>query len=256
MLSGILRFKKSNRPPRVVCLVPSLTELLFHLGVGDFVVGRTRFCIHPADKVGDVPIIGGTKNPRVEKIREIEPELIIANREENRKVDIDQLKKSTEVMLTEVESIEDALLTIYDIGERMGVEKRADTLIRNIKAAQKKVPDEPPQRVAYFIWRDPWMTVGRDTYIHSVLENWKLENVYTNKTRYPKTTFDELRHKDPELILLSSEPYPFKEKHLTEVSRECPNARVLLVDGEWFSWYGSRMLQAFRKMNSFRKAIS
>jgi len=256
MLISLSRFKKPNNPSTVVSLVPSITDLLFYLGLGDRLAGRTRFCIHPEDNVQYVPIIGGTKNPRIDKINDINPDLIIANKEENRKADIDRLKKTSDVLVTDVGSIEDALLTIYEVGERFSVEKKAESLINNIKSGQNNIPDEQVQKAAYFIWRDPWMTVGRDTYIHSVLETWKLKNVYANQTRYPKTTFDELQYKNPELILLSSEPYPFKQKHQKEISEVCPNARILLVNGEWFSWYGSRMLPSFNKLNSFRKAIS
>ncbi|CAN5213714.1 helical backbone metal receptor [soil metagenome] len=245
-----------SKPTSIVSLVPSLTELLFDLDLDDLISGRTRFCIHPEDKIEDVPIIGGTKNPRIDKIIEIGPDLIIANKEENRKEDIGELKSMAEILLTDINSIEDALITIYDIGKKCGAEKKADSLIRDIRKELDRVPDEPQQRVAYFIWREPWMIVGRDTYIHSVLKNWNLENIYGDQVRYPKTSFGELQRKNPELILLSSEPYPFKKKHQEEIREACPQARVLLVDGEWFSWYGSRMLPSFKKLNSFRKAIS
>lgn len=245
-----------NKPASIVSLVPSLTELLFDLGLGELLTGRTRFCIHPETEIEKVPIIGGTKNPRIDKIRKIDPDLIIASREENRKEDIEELETAAEVLLTDIGSIEDALLSIYDIGRRCGVKKNAERLIKDIRAELDEVPEEPIQNVAYFIWRDPWMTVGSDTYIHSVLTNWKLENVYGDHKRYPKTSLDELRYKKPELILLSSEPYPFKDKHRKEVESACPRARVLLVNGEWFSWYGSRMRSAFNELNSFRMAIS
>lgn len=240
----------------IVSLVPSLTELLFDLGLGKKVSGRTRFCIHPEGKIEDVPILGGTKNPRLDKIKKIGPDLIIANKEENRREDVNKLQTFAEILLTDIGSIEDALITIYEIGQRCDVIERAANLIDDIRNELDKIPDEPLQRTAYFIWRDPWMTIGRDTYIHSVLTNWKLENIYGDQIRYPDTSPGELKQKNPELILLSSEPYPFREEHKNEVEAACPNARVLLVDGEWFSWYGSRMLPSFKKLNSFRKAIS
>lgn len=243
-------------PQSIVCLVPSLTELLFDLGIGDRLVGRTRFCIHPEDEVDHVPIVGGTKNPRIESILKIAPDLVIANREENQKEHVEELAESLEVMVTDISSIEDALLAIYDIGNRCGVADKADSLINNIRTELDSVPDEPLQNTAYFIWRDPWMTIGNDTYIHSVLSHWNLENVYGDQKRYPKTSLKQLSRKNPELVLLSSEPYPFKEKHREEVKEACPDSRVLMVDGEWFSWYGSRMLRAFKRLNSFRKAIS
>lgn len=243
-------------PESIISLVPSLTELLFDLGLGDRLAGRTRFCIHPEEKVESVPIVGGTKNPRLSKILDIKPDLVIVNREENRKEDVEKLTGSLDVMVTDINTIGDALLTIHDIGKRCGVAIEADGMIEKIKAELNKVPDEPQQSVAYIIWREPWMTVGRDTYIHSVLTHWKLENVFGDQTRYPKTTLNDLSKKAPDLILLSSEPYPFKDKHREEVEAACSDSRILMVDGEWFSWYGSRMLPAFKRLNSFRKAIS
>jgi len=240
----------------IVCLVPSLTELLFDLGLGQQLIGRTRFCIHPEERVKHVPIVGGTKNPRLDKILKLSPDLVITNREENRKEDVKELSGSLDVMVTNISSIEDALLAIYDIGKTCGAADKADSMIKKIRYELDIVPVEPLQNVAYFIWREPWMPVGSDTYIHSVLSHWKLVNAYGSQTRYPKTTLDELGEKAPDLILLSSEPYPFKEKHREEVEAACPDSRVLLVDGEWFSWYGSRMLPAFKRLNSFRKAIS
>jgi ABC-type Fe3+-hydroxamate transport system substrate-binding protein len=243
-------------PARIVSLVPSLTELLFDLGLDRRVVGRTRFCIHPGELVEKVPVVGGTKNPRLDKIRDLSPDLIIANKEENRKEDVEELQKEFEVMVTEIDTIDEALFAIHDIGWTCGVQEQAKKLISDIQLELERVPDEQSATAAYFIWRDPWMSVGRDTYIHSVMEHWKLQNVYDSQTRYPKTTLHELSLKKPELILLSSEPYPFKEKHIAEVSQFCPGADVILINGEWFSWYGSRMLKAFRQLNILRKAIS
>jgi ABC-type Fe3+-hydroxamate transport system substrate-binding protein len=242
-------------PNRIISLVPSLTELLFDLGLGNHVVGRTRFCIHPKDQIQRVPIIGGTKNPRLDMIADLKPDLIIANKEENRKEDVDELEKMAEVMVTEIDTIEQALFAIHDIGWTCGVPKKAKELISNINKELDRVPDEPVMTAAYFIWRDPWMSVGHDTYIHSVLSHWNLENVFGDQSRYPKTTPEALSHKKPEIILLSSEPYPFKEKHIHEVSLHCTGANTVLVNGEWFSWYGSRMLHSFRQLNVFRRAI-
>lgn len=242
-------------PNRIISLVPSLTELLFDLGLDDSVAGRTRFCIHPEKRVENVSIIGGTKNPRIDKIRELNPDLVIANREENRKKDVEAIKEFCEVMVTDINTIDDALFAIHDIGERCGAGEKAAELIEAVRTELDHVPEEPPMSAAYIIWREPWMSVGHDSYIHSVMTHWNLENVFSGSTRYPKTTLDELCEKKPDVILLSSEPYPFREKHVDEVSSRCPDSRTLLVDGEWFSWYGSRMLPAFRKLNAFRKAI-
>jgi len=241
---------------RIISLVPSLTELVIDLGLKERLVGRTRFCVHPEGEVEDIPIIGGTKNPRLDKIRDSNPGYILANREENRKEDIEELIKEYHVEVTDISTIEDALIAIYQIGKDLGVTRRSQLMTDEIAALLDKRPDEPPIDTAYLIWRDPWMTVGRDTYIRDVMAHWKLVNVFDDFTRYPKISLRQLRMRDPELVLLSSEPFPFKEKHVEELENELPEARVLLADGEWFSWYGSRMIHSFKKLNTWRKAIA
>ena len=241
---------------KIVSLVPSLTELLFDLGVEDQIIGRTRFCIHPKNKVNDIEIIGGTKNPKLDKIIELQPDLIVANKEENRKADIEILEKYSKVHLTEISSIQDALLEISSLGELLKLNDKANTLISDIDRLISEKPDQSKLSVCYFIWKEPWMTVGQDTYIHDVLKEYDLINIFQEKNRYPKTTLEAVKQKDPDLILLSSEPYPFKEKHLKEIKKRIPTANVELVNGEWFSWYGSRMTKAFRKLNTWRKELS
>ncbi|MDZ7772981.1 MAG: helical backbone metal receptor [Balneolaceae bacterium] len=243
-------------PQRIVSLVPSLTELLFDLGAGDRLVGRTRFCVHPKEKVEQVPIIGGTKNPRVDDILELEPDYVVANREENRREDVERLQEAVHVRVTRIATIEEALLAIHEVGGDLGCGESARELTGGISEALEERPDEPDLRTAYCIWKDPWMTVGGDTYIHDVLTHWGLRNVFGSQTRYPRFEPEKLARRHPELVLLSSEPYPFKEKHLQAVEQHVPDARVLLVEGEWFSWYGSRMKHAFRRLNVWRKAIA
>jgi ABC-type Fe3+-hydroxamate transport system substrate-binding protein len=248
----------SNSSKRIISLVPSLTELIIDLGLQEQLVGRTRFCVHPEDKIEAIPIIGGTKNPRIDKILELNPNFIVANDEENKKGHVEELREKSKahIEVTEVATIEDALVTIHELAMHLGAEQRAAKLTENISLKLDQRPDEPPLRTAYFIWKEPWMTVGGDTYIHDVLRHWRLQNVFGHRERYPKIDLQQLAERNPELVLLSSEPYPFKEKHIAEVEEACPNARVLLVDGEWFSWYGSRMQHAFDRLNTWRKAIS
>lgn len=241
---------------RIISLVPSLTELLVDLGLKDRLVGRTRFCVHPKEEVEDIPIMGGTKNPRLDKIKAAEPDYILANKEENRRKDIDDLSQEFHVNLTDIATIEDALITIHELGHELQAENEAQQLISSINEVLEQIPEEPPQRAAYLIWKDPWMTVGSDTYIHNVMQHWNLDNVFGDKKRYPKINFYELAEKDPDLIMLSSEPFPFKEKHLAEFEEAFPNTRILLVEGEWFSWYGSHMLHSFKRLNVWRKAIA
>ncbi|HKJ34802.1 MAG TPA: helical backbone metal receptor [Balneolales bacterium] len=241
---------------RIISLVPSLTELLFYLGLDNHIVGRTRFCVHPATKVADVPIIGGTKNPRLDKIAQISPDLIIANKEENRKEDIAELEKNFKVYLTDIQTIEDALITIHQLGNELAVPGEAQKLVDQISTVYKERPKKPSIPTAYIIWKEPWMSIGNDTYIHDVMTHWGLTNVFEHTERYPSFELDELSEYKPRLILLSSEPYPFKEKHIDPIIRQCPEARIELIDGEWFSWYGSRMLLSFKKLNKWRSFLS
>ena len=245
-----------NTPQKIISLVPSLTELIVDLGLKEQLIGRTRFCVHPKPEIEDIEIVGGTKNPRLDKIEELEPDIIIANKEENKKEHIDALREKFYVYLTDIATIEDALITIHELGKELGTLDDAKQLSSDIQSAMEDIPNEKTLRTAYFIWKDPWMTIGNDTYIHDVMNHWNLDNVFANQTRYPRVDFYDVAEKDPELILLSSEPYPFKEKHIAEVKQACPNARVLLVEGEWFSWYGSHMLHSFKRLNIWRKAIA
>ena len=237
-------------------MVPSLTELLIDLGLSNQIVGRTRFCIHPSNKISTIPNIGGTKNPNIEKIRDLEPDLVITNKEENRKEDVDTIIEFCEVIVTEINTIDDALFWISKLGLTLGKTEESNTLIDQIR---EHIPIESNLNhipTAYFIWKDPWMSVGHDTYIHDVMHRFGFRNVFSNQTRYPSITIDELVILNPKLILLSSEPFPFKEKHIQELMNELPESNIQLVDGEWFSWYGSRMLPSFKRIKSWRDNLS
>jgi ABC-type Fe3+-hydroxamate transport system substrate-binding protein len=239
---------------RIISLVPSLTELMIDLGCAGQLAGRTRFCIHPEEVVKKIPIIGGTKNPRVDKILDMKPDCIIANKEENREEDIRELreKSSAHIEITDISTIDEALRTILRLGTLLNSEAKARELAAGIKEELSRRPAKKPLRTAYFIWRDPWMTVGNDTYIHDVLKHWSLENIFGRRKRYPEVKLEDLAAYEPEIIILSSEPYPFKEKHIDPVQKACPDARVFLMDGQWFSWYGSRMLPSFAELNRWR----
>ncbi|MDX1638915.1 MAG: helical backbone metal receptor [Balneolaceae bacterium] len=241
---------------RIISLVPSLTELLIDLGLKNKLVGRTRFCVHPEDDVDDIPIMGGTKNPVLDNIFQADPDLVIANREENRKADIEQLRRKCEVHCTDIATIEDALITIHELGRLLGVADAARSLTRRISNVLEQRPGETRLRTAYLIWRDPWMTVGSDTYIRDVMDHWGLLNIFDDQERYPTIELRQIRQRYPDLVLLSSEPFPFRQNHVEEVQEQLPNTRVLTVNGEWFSWYGSRMLSSFEQLNTWRKAIA
>jgi ABC-type Fe3+-hydroxamate transport system substrate-binding protein len=246
------------RYKRIVSLVPSLTELLIDLGLTDQIVGRTRFCVRPKDVVDTIPIIGGTKNPHVDKILELKPDFIVVNKEENRRSDVLELQQKSQarLVITYIATVKKALSAILGIGAEVGLKNKAQNLVSELEQKLEQRPRKNPLRTAYFIWKDPWMSIGRDTYIYDVLQHWNLENVFCGEIRYPTVKLKELASYHPELILLSSEPFPFKEKNIQPVQEACPEARVLLVDGQWFSWYGSRMLDAFDRLNEWRAALN
>ena len=241
---------------RIISLVPSLTELLIDLGLENQLIGRTKFCIHPDKVVKLIPSIGGTKNPNIEKILALNPDLIIANKEENRKEDVQQLSKQVKVVVTEIDTVNEALEWIIKLGKLLQVEQGSEGIVTEIKHSMNDIPESRSVRTAYFIWKDPWMTIRNDTYIHNVMSRYNLANIFCDQTRYPTISYEELSEFSPELILLSSEPFPFKEKHISDLQKVCPDSTIELVNGEWFSWYGSRMIPAFEELNSWRKKLS
>lgn len=232
-------------PQRIVSVVPSQTELLYYLGLEKQVVGITKFCVHPQEWYRNKTRVGGTKTLHLDKIRSLQPDLIIANKEENDQTQIEELMREFPVWISDINTVEDALAMIYSVGQMTGPHARALRLISFIRMALKEIPELPNVPTAYFIWRKPWMTVGHTTYINDLMQHCGMVNVFADRpSRYPEVTDEDIITANPQLILLSSEPYPFKEKHLVELQALCPQAKVLLVDGEMFSWYGSRMLEA------------
>ncbi len=226
---------------RIVSLVPSQTELLFYLGLDAQVVGVTKFCVHPAKARTNCTVVGGTKNPDVEVIRHLKPDLIIGNKEENDQATIEALRAEFPVWLSDIFSIPDALDMIQTIGRLTGKEPQAVRLVAHIRTAFARMPFFRGQRVLYLIWRKPWMAAGTQTFIHAVIEAAGCTNV-VKQPRYPEYSVDTLAQLHPEFVFLSSEPYPFGTKHMAEVAAMFPTAQVVLVNGEMFSWYGSRLL--------------
>ncbi|CAN5603269.1 helical backbone metal receptor [soil metagenome] len=234
----------SYPPQRIVSLVPSLTELLFDINLDDQVVGITKFCIHPKDKVDLRPKIGGTKNFDIDIIHRLQPDIIIANKEENYLEGIEELKKFFPVWISDISNLEQAMAMISQIGAITGTVSRAEDLISNIRNSFKDLPNNYKGKALYLIWRKPYMTAGGDTFINEMMNIAGYSNILQFQKRYPKITAEEIASLKPDFILLSSEPFPFKEKHLQEFSGFCPTAKVMIVDGEMFSWFGSRMLMA------------
>ncbi|PKV52376.1 ABC-type Fe3+-hydroxamate transport system substrate-binding protein [Aquimarina sp. MAR_2010_214] len=236
-------------PKRIVSLVPSQTELLVSLGLSDDIVGVTKFCVHPRAIRNQKVIVGGTKKVNFEKIKKLKPDIILCNKEENTKEIVTYLQEEYPVHVSDIFSIPEALEMIEQYGEIFNKKTEATTLISKIKLEKESfdgfVSKIPQKRVAYFIWKDPWMVTGKDTFVDHLLKVNGFVNVFGDKDRYPEITKEELRSvQNLDLIMLSSEPYPFSEKHINELTN-ISNAKVILVDGEYFSWYGSRLEEAF-----------
>jgi len=238
-------------PKRIISLVPSQTELLYDLGLRDEVVGITKFCIHPDEWFRSKTRVGGTKKFDFEKIKALQPDLIIGNKEENEKDQIELLMKDHPVWMSDIKDLKSALNMIACLGALLNRNEEATNIKLQIESnfhrldLQQPTTNNQKPTVAYFIWRDPYMVAGQDTFINEMLKICGLENIFLNKnSRYPEISNEEIKSASPQLILLSSEPYPFKEKHIEEFKVLCPNARIETVDGEMFSWYGSRLLQA------------
>lgn len=231
-------------PQRIISICPSQTETLFALGLEGRIVGRTRYCIHPAEKVPSVPVVGGTKKVDKTTVASLKPDLIIAEKEENTKEDVEALSAIAPVYVTNIESYEGALNSIVELGEVTGRREQAEKLVREIQEAFAAVPvANPPRKVLYLIWRKPYMAAGSPTYIGSLLEKLGWYNLARHlQGRYP--VIEDASILEPDLILLSDEPYPFKEKHIPEIQSLWPRAEVQLVRGDYFSWYGVRMKEA------------
>ncbi len=249
-----------NYPPkRIISLVPSQTELLFELGLNDEIVGITKFCLHPAVQFKVKTKIGGTKKLDIELIRSLKPDLIIGNKEENTKKDIELLKEEFPVWMSDVSTLEDAMVTITQIAELVDRQPEAAYLNFLIEAGFADLQTLALQqgidkRVAYLIWRKPYMLAGKGTFIDDILTKNGLTNVMP-ESRYPEITLQALAELKPELIFLSSEPYPFSEKHIKEVQDAIPEAKIILIDGEMFSWYGSRLVKAVQYLFQLQKEL-
>lgn len=235
-------------PKRIVSVVPSQTEFLFDIGLDEHIVGITKFCIHPTAKVKDKQLVGGTKNLNIEKILALQPDIIIANKEENEQGQIEELMKHVPVWISDIYTLEDAYAMMESLGNLFQREKQTQELLTPIKNSFKAFAGiGGSKRVAYFIWRKPYMLAGEHTFIQHLLERMGLLNICLERKegqRYPEINREELAALQPELIYLSSEPYPFKEAHIQELQEICPQAKIRLVDGELFSWYGSRLLHS------------
>ncbi len=225
---------------RIVSLVPSQTEFLYHLGLDAEVVGITKFCVHPKEWFRNKTRVGGTKNAKYSRVAELKPDLIIGNKEENDQTNIDELKDLAPIWMSDIKTLKDAFDMMIELGKIVGKEEQAKIMVEQIQGEFDRLALQPKKSALYFIWKDPWMLAGTDTFISDMLQKCGFKN-RASGSRYP--LLDEV-NVEIDVILLSSEPYPFKQQDLNEMQLKFPNAKVLLVDGEMFSWYGSRLLKA------------
>jgi ABC-type Fe3+-hydroxamate transport system substrate-binding protein len=254
----------SPDPLRIISLVPSQTELLFDLGLQDRIVGITRFCIHPENAIRMVQRVGGTKKIQHGTIKKLNPDLIIANKEENTREDIELLMRDYPVWISDVQEFESALEMIRGIGLITKTVAKANQLIAEIRnefeilensiaaleLLQKKV------KTVYLIWEKPVMVVGRENFIHAMLEKCGLLNAFADQGRYPITSVEEIKARKCDLVILPTEPFPFAQKHVEKYQRLLDGAKIILADGEMFSWYGSRMKLAPSYFISLLRQIS
>lgn len=238
-----------NKPlNRIVSLVPSQTELLVDLGLKAQLVGLTKFCVHPQNLRKVKTVVGGTKQVHFDKIEALRPDIILCNKEENTKEMVERLEKIAPVWVSDIQTMEDCWEMILAFGELFDKDQHATEISQNLQTEwnsfKEFIKEKPIIKVGYLIWKNPWMAAGSSTFINTLLDINHFENIFSHREeRYPEVTTKEL--KAAELILLSSEPYPFKRKHLTELQQQLGNKQVMLVDGEYFSWYGSRLKKAF-----------
>ncbi len=245
------RITLTHYPKRIISLVPSQTELIWDLGIRDELIGITKFCIHPTQMHQSVTHIGGTKTLNLEKIKALKPDIIIGNKEENEQSQIIELQKHFPVWMSDIFTLEDSLNMIQGIGTLLDKEAKSIEMTNAIKQSFKKLP-QLNKRVLYFIWNKPYMVAGRNTFIGDFLQRLGLINCIEEQgSRYPTLTMDEIKTLNPELILLSSEPFPFTQKHIEELQQHLPKTSIGIVDGEAYSWYGSRLrhsIDEFKKL--------
>ncbi|GAA0873318.1 helical backbone metal receptor [Gangjinia marincola] len=250
----------NGAPQSIISLVPSISELLVDLGLEDHLVGVTKFCEYPAYLRKTKTIVGGTKQVDYDKIKSLSPDLIICNKEENTLEMLRELDTVASVYVSDVRTLEDACTMIQDLGEICGVQQKSIQLIDDINSAfdylKVSISKKPTLKVAYFIWKDPWMVAGGDTFIQDMLEHSGFENLFDHQERYPEVSIAQVKDLNPDLLLFSSEPFPFQPKFLGEVYVHFPKEKIVFVDGSYFSWYGSRLLRAATYFKKLRDQLA
>lgn len=235
--------KLPHIPKRIVSIVPSQTELLYHWKLKYRLVGQTIFCIKPEKEFKKAVKVGGTKKLQIDKIKELKPDLIIGNKEENEKSQIEELEKHFPVWMSDINCIDDALDMFVKLGVVLGRMEKAAKLDHNVRKGLSQLKQVNKSAI-YLIWQNPFMAVSNNTFIDDVMKHVGIRNCLEGEeSRYPELSIEEIQEINPDLLLLSSEPYPFKEEHKLELQSKLPDTEIKLVDGEIFSWYGSKMLE-------------
>jgi len=247
-------------PKRIVSLVPSQTELLCDLALENELVGITKFCVHPYHLKSTKTIVGGTKKVDFEKIKALIPDFILCNKEENSYAFLPELEKIAPTYFSDVNTIQNSVDLILRLGSIFNRRTEADNLAHKIEFKlndfNQFIKDKPTRKVAYFIWAKPWMVAGNNTYINEMLQLNKFENIYDTMSRYPKIEINKIRHEgDPDVIILSSEPFSFKDEHALEIGTYTNRSITVFGDGEMFSWFGSRILLAFDYFKKLHKKL-
>jgi ABC-type Fe3+-hydroxamate transport system substrate-binding protein len=245
-------------PKRVVSLVPSITYLLHSLQLDNEVVGLTRFCKLPAHYKKTKTIVGGTKEVNIERIKQLNPDFFLLSKEENTKELANELSKIAPVYVFDVSDCQSNTKLINDLGTIFDVQDKSDLLLEQIaqqKALFKTNWKKDKLKTVYFIWQNPWMTVGGDTFINEMMKLSGFDNIFKQKKRYPQVTLSSLDKDNIDVILLSSEPFPFKEKHKKDLQKQFPNTKIILVQGEPFTWYGSFPKNAFKYFTTLQKQL-
>lgn len=242
---------------RIVSLVPSISEFLYDIGLEDEVVGITKFCIKPEHWFRNKKRVGGTKTVSIEKVKELQPDLIIANKEENTQEEIEALSNLFPTYISDIETLPEAYQCLSDIGELCSKSKEVKKLIESIKLGFIELNGILESSCLYFIWQNPFLVAGQNTFIDSILSHLGLENLALTKVgRYPELNVEEIKNMNPNFILLSSEPFPFAENHLSQIQNIFPNTKVVLVDGEAFSWYGSRLKHSLPYFKNLKNSLT
>lgn len=253
-LNNVISLK--SKPKRIISLVPSQSEFLWDLGLRSELVGITKFCIHPIEMFTSIERVGGTKALNLDKIRQLKPDLIIGNKEENDHNQINELQKEFNVWMSDIYNFDDAFGMMRAIGNMCGKKEEVKNSVANLQLSCARTKNVfPLNRVAYFIWNNPYMVAGNNTFIDSVLNHLGFINVFGSFERYPLIDDEMLKVHEIDICFLSSEPFPFKDEHVKELQNKLPNTKIMLVDGEMFSWYGSRLLHLENYIKELKERI-